>query len=81
MRITGVPVGSGRLLLRQRLVVSELLGSQGSVDRGCRDSPNVGRTRQAAGDCIVCAGVLSYLAMGVRQSLTVRDIIRVVEYG
>ena len=31
-----------------------------------------------AGDCIVRAGVLSYLALGVRQSLTVRDIISVL---
>ena len=36
---------------------------------------------KTAGDCIVCAGALSYLALGVRQSLTVRDIIRVVDYG
>ena len=33
---------------------------------------------KTAGDCIVCAGVLSYLALGVRQSLTVRDIISVL---
>ena len=32
---------------------------------------------KTAGDCLVRAGVLSYLALGVRQSLTVRDIISV----
>ena len=35
---------------------------------------------KTAGDCIVCAGVLSYFALGVRQSLTVRDIILLI-YG
>ena len=30
-------------------------------------------------DCIVCAGVLIYVSPGVRQSLTARDIIIVVE--
>ena len=29
---------------------------------------------KTAGDCVLCAGVLSYYSLGVRQSLTVRDI-------